>query len=610
MSDEGKSYPPATLTQAESPSDSPVEGRDEMNRPTTGEGVEHLEGQKGKGEGATQNTGETTSTTMQEKQEDTHSTCSTASSSASSSPSQSSSSSSEGGSGSPSTQEATRAINIEDSDKKYVVIEPSKPKTWLAAYNSLAPRTRQTVRTAVIAVVSALALVAIFHLARLAEHPVSENTVDGPSKEEQKQQQQQVQQEGAEIWVGDGVLKAHSGKAVSPPGPDDNWQQAKELAEQMAAAVGADGPASPVQDMLARARPVGRRVRPILNIPVGRGVSDQHIRRLNRTKGRPANATEVNKTLDLVRRKVEADRKKLSSKTLRLWSPGEVPLRVLLVTTWRSGSTFLGQVLANHPAVFNHYEPFSSLGVRQVRSGREAFQAQQLLHRLMDCQYAGQDEYLNHTRTHAEDMLGHNKGIWEACRGGPNLNACFNASFLSQACQMFPIQLVKTVRLRLNLTQLFLNDERMNVKVVFLVRDPRATMSSRYSSVSWCNDNPDCSSPEVLCSDLQGDLKVATALGQLYPDRFTMLKYEDLATDPQNVIRNLVDFLGMEYSRETAHFVQENTQQDLNSPWSIKRKSSDRVSLWKKQLPLQEIHNIQNACESVLKTLEYELVGQ
>lgn len=134
MSDEGKSYPPATLTQAESPSDSPVEGRDEMNRPTTGEGVEHLEGQKGKGEGATQNTGETTSTTMQEKQEDTHSTCSTASSSASSSPSQSSSSSSEGGSGSPSTQEATRAINIEDSDKKYVVIEPSKPKTWLAAY--------------------------------------------------------------------------------------------------------------------------------------------------------------------------------------------------------------------------------------------------------------------------------------------------------------------------------------------------------------------------------------------------------------------------------------------------------------------------------------------
>lgn len=381
----------------------------------------------------------------------------------------------------------------------------------------------------------------------------------------------------------------------------------------MAAAVGAEGPGSPVQDILARSRPGAGRVRPILNVPVGRDFVDheiERVRKLNRDMHRPANASEVNSTLELVRRRVEADRKKLSSKALRLWSPGEVPLRVLLVTTWRSGSTFLGQVLASHPAVFHHYEPFSTLGVRQIRSGRDAFQAQQMLHRLMDCQYAGQDDYLNYTRTHAEDMLGHNKAVFDSCRRGPNFNACFNASFLSQACEMFPIQLVKTVRLRLNLTQLFLNDERMNVKVVFLVRDPRGTMSSRYSSVSWCTDNPDCSSPEVLCSDLQGDLKVATALGKLYPDRFTMLKFEDMAVDPQQAIKKLMDFLGLEYSEETARFVQENTQQNVNSPWSIKRKSADRVSLWKKQLPLQEIHTIQNACESVLKTLEYELVGQ
>lgn len=399
----------------------------------------------------------------------------------------------------------------------------------------------------------------------------------------------------------------------APADPDDDWQDARALAEQMAAAVGAEVPGSPVQDILARSRPGGGRVRPILNVPVGRDIMDhdiQRLRKLNRAQTRPANATEVTQTLELVRRKVESDRKKMSSKTLRLWSPGEVPLRVLLVTTWRSGSTFLGQVLASHPAVFNHYEPFSPLGIRQVRSGRDAFQAQQMLHRLMDCQYVGQEDYLNYTRMHAEDMMGHNKGVWDACRRGPNVNACFNASFLSEACEMFPIQLVKTVRLRLNLTQLFLNDERMNVKVVFLVRDPRGTMSSRYSSVSWCNDNPDCSSPEVLCSDLQGDLKVATALGKLYPDRFTMLKYEDLALDPNQAIKNLMDFLGMEYSAETARFVQENTQQNINSPWSIKRKSADRISLWKKQLPLQEIHNIQNACESVLKTLEYELVGQ
>ena len=282
----------------------------------------------------------------------------------------------------------------------------------------------------------------------------------------------------------------------------------------------------------------------------------------------------------------------------------------MLVTTWRSGSTFLGQVLEQHPAVFQHYEPLSHIGIRQVRSGKDAFQAHQLVHRLLDCRYDGLYEYLNYTRANPQDMLGHNKRVWDACKRGPNTNACYNATFLSDSCKMFPIQLVKSVRLRLNLTQLFLNDEKFNVKVVFLVRDPRAIMSSRYSSVSWCSSSPDCSSPEALCNDMQGDLKVAAAFKKLYPQRFTMVKYEDLATDPEVKIQELMDFLGMEYSEEISKYVKEHTQTDLNRPWSTKRKSADRVSLWKKQLPLEEIHNVQNSCESVLKTLDYEIMGQ
>nr|XP_045586682.1 carbohydrate sulfotransferase 1-like [Procambarus clarkii] len=473
---------------------------------------------------------------------------------------------------------------------------------------SLAPRTRQTVRTAAIAVVSALALVAIFHLAKLAEHPVSENTVDVSSLEAKEQQA------AAAALAGHGVLKTSGGKAVAPPGAGEDWRGGQEFAEAVESAGGII-PVAHMKDLQTRVRIAGRKVaiHPILKVPVDGDFLAQdieRIRQLNLKESRPANSTEVEKTLDLVRQKVESDRKQLVSKSLRMWSSGDTPLRVLLVTTWRSGSTFLGQVLANHPGVFHHYEPFSPRGVRQVRSGRDAFQAQQLLHRLMDCQFAGQDEYLNYTHSHPQDMLGHNKVVWDACHVGPNPNACFNASFLTRACQMFPIQLVKTVRLRLNLTQLFLNDEKMNVKVVFLVRDPRATMSSRYTSVSWCSDKPDCSSPEVLCSDLQADLKVATALKQLYPQRFTIVKYEDLATDPQPQINNLMNFLGMEFSQEIARFVQEHTQEDVNNPWSTKRKSSDRVSMWKKQLPLQEVHTIQNACESVLKTLKYEVIGQ
>lgn len=502
----------------------------------------------------------------------------------------------------PPKDNSSSSIQLEDNDKNYTVLEPTKPKTWLEYFNSFSPRTRQTVRTAAIALISAVALVAIFHLAKLAEHPVSSNSID----------ESPLQGDPARAPIeNEAFLKSQTGKAYRQPGDVDDWRGGEQFAQAILSA-GGQNPVAPIQDMLARAGK-NARIHPILGVPVASDFLDRDIDRINRldrSRARPANSTEIEKTLDLVRHRVESDRKKLTSKTLRLWSPGDAPLRVLLVTTWRSGSTFLGQVLANHPAVFHHYEPLSPRGILQIRSGREAFQAQQLLHRLLDCRYSGLDEYLNYTRNHPEDMLGHNIPVWEACKRGPNTNACYNATFLSQSCQLFPIQLVKTVRLRLNLTQLFLNDEKMNVKVVFLVRDPRAVMSSRYSSVSWCTDKPDCSSPEVLCSDMQGDLKVATALEKLYPDRFIKVKYEDIASNPHDEIQHLMEFLGMEYSPSMATYVEQHTQRDQESPWSTKRKSVDRVTMWKKQLPLQEVHVIQNACDSVLKSLNYELVGQ
>lgn len=43
------------------------------------------------------------------------------------------------------------------------------------------------------------------------------------------------------------------------------------------------------------------------------------------------------------------------------------PKRLLIVTTWRSGSTFLGQILSEHPGVYNHYEPLMHVGVEQIR---------------------------------------------------------------------------------------------------------------------------------------------------------------------------------------------------------------------------------------------------
>ena len=61
---------------------------------------------------------------------------------------------------------------------------------------------------------------------------------------------------------------------------------------------------------------------------------------------------------------------------------------VMLVTTWRSGSTFLGHLLASQPGTFYHYEPLAFLSIVQVRAGDLAVEAVNTLRSLMRCNYS------------------------------------------------------------------------------------------------------------------------------------------------------------------------------------------------------------------------------
>ena len=58
---------------------------------------------------------------------------------------------------------------------------------------------------------------------------------------------------------------------------------------------------------------------------------------------------------------------------------------ILLVTTWRSGSTFLSQQLASHPTAFFHYEPLWHFGVKQIRTGKPAKKQMEHLKNLLQC---------------------------------------------------------------------------------------------------------------------------------------------------------------------------------------------------------------------------------
>ena len=77
--------------------------------------------------------------------------------------------------------------------------------------------------------------------------------------------------------------------------------------------------------------------------------------------------------------------------------------------------------------------------------------------------------------------------------------------------------MVKVLRLALHRAAKLL--KRLNrLKIVYLVRDPRATLHSRHQ-LGWKN------TPEILCEKLARDYHLAARLQNQFIDRFTILRY-------------------------------------------------------------------------------------
>ena len=70
-----------------------------------------------------------------------------------------------------------------------------------------------------------------------------------------------------------------------------------------------------------------------------------------------------------------------------LMESGGQPVRAMVTTTWRSGSTFLGDIMTAHPGTFYHYEPLLPHGILQARTGALAEDAVRTLSSLMRCNY-------------------------------------------------------------------------------------------------------------------------------------------------------------------------------------------------------------------------------
>ncbi|XP_014211270.1 carbohydrate sulfotransferase 4-like isoform X2 [Copidosoma floridanum] len=278
------------------------------------------------------------------------------------------------------------------------------------------------------------------------------------------------------------------------------------------------------------------------------------------------------------------------------------PVRSVVLTTWRSGSTFLGDILNAHPANFYHYEPLLDFGIVQIREPPVSDEALDNLDSMFKCDYSNLGQYLSFGKNSHPWVFNHNTHLWKQCQLHKKI--CWDHRFVTKFCKLFPFQSMKIVRLRLKPIERFLQQNELGVRVVLLIRDPRGVLQSRKHR-EWCPAEPDCFDPSVLCSDMITDYHAAVRFTKLYPDTFRVIRYEDLSLDPYAHTEQLFKFYGLYFHESVRDFLDTHTKTDIGGLSSTFRDSKTAPFHWRRDLDYDEVENIQQECSLAMKYWGY-----
>lgn len=293
---------------------------------------------------------------------------------------------------------------------------------------------------------------------------------------------------------------------------------------------------------------------------------------------------------------------------------------LLLSSVGRSGSSFLGELLASQGGNIYLYEPVRALP-RAVQEKQTILKA---LKRNFNCHIP--PNFLDIGKTPYVSV----KHPYVLKKGKGSLTI----DEVRSVCLQEPLRIIKTIRTRLQWTKELLEDESLDMKVIHLVRDPRGSLTSM-EELEWNVTTQD------ICHRIEDDLKQREEMELLYPDRYHFIKYEDFCLDPFEKTHELFRFLkgkGTEpvkggkskgktdlpspkpasASRDSYpdipasvfDYLKSHIHVDFlsrRSPWATKRDTSSHYQKWRHKITRRELLEVEFYCHDVIETLGHRL---
>ncbi|XP_068595915.1 carbohydrate sulfotransferase 6 [Brachionichthys hirsutus] len=320
-------------------------------------------------------------------------------------------------------------------------------------------------------------------------------------------------------------------------------------------------------------------------------------------------------------------------------------VHVLLLSSWRSGSSFLGQVFSQHPSVFYLMEPGWHIW-RNLQKPKNMLQIilRDVFRDLFRCEFSGLEAFMP-PRSNVSNvfMWSHSRALCSppACPLTPrgdlsDEHRCSkrcNVSGLKgmeSSCKSYSHIVLKEVRF-FDLESLYplLQDPNLDLRIIHLVRDPRAVMRSREESFSaLAYDNSIMVDRRAMPpADLQFEvikkicrshvLMIERAMLKPQPfleGRYKLVRYEDLVHNPIGMINDIYQFVGLDLTRKVGEWIYQVTHgKGIGSKsQAFKITSRDAVDVskaWRTTFPFAKIKRVQELCYGAMKMIGYRPVN-
>ncbi|XP_068229667.1 carbohydrate sulfotransferase 4-like [Palaemon carinicauda] len=257
-----------------------------------------------------------------------------------------------------------------------------------------------------------------------------------------------------------------------------------------------------------------------------------------------------------------------------------------------------------HKTIYSHVRPASTepvhwIGVKILhQSSNETSRARTFLQDLLHCRL--RSSYKNQLAYMSRQLF---YKIWNPylIKNCTPIKSCADPVYVSKMCREANLHVGKIIRLSLKWAWSLLQDDGLDLQIIYLVRDPRATFASR-AHVSFCHDVT-CKDPKKVCELIEDDLMVASKMQEAFPHRFKLIQYERFNRNAERSLLDLMMFLGFSsLSQKQLDLLYPKTLKP-DDPFVTNKNSSTMVDRWRTKTDFANVQAVQEACAKPISML-------